>query len=241
MFMNIEAVELAVYKNVDTVSRILRPRFTEYLADLYKQLNNELESLSLEDGDKLSYLEVVTPLLNSLKLKGMLNNVDLLFLVNWSPEIDPEHSSYGPHLIQTWLPKAKLYNVGDQGLMSLFTALKLIRNFFNSTVQNCLILIPEQNTFPLPINYSNLNRPVVSGAGAIKLTFSTKPDSWRITEIDIQDTQVEKNNDPGFMPFLARLKQALCSDITSLKLVLSDVETTCQGILHLSKGDNNES
>ena len=231
-----------------------RSRYRQYFTDLCRQHQLEPDPYSWNVGAQKSYIELVEPLLMQLRNKGFLQEVDCLCLCPWTPEFDPDYSSYGQYLIKHWAPTAKLLHVGDQGMLNLLTAVRLAAAYLSAKFcKKFLIIVPEQTTIPGYLGMTD-DKPQVSGAAALLFSLESNVTSWQLINTSVlpeeafylavaPDSCQHKTilyRQIGLYPFCQQLFHALHdASLNSLSLFFQDIETKRYGCLNFVRESAN--
>ncbi len=130
-------------------SRLPRQRFIEYYRDLHHMHERDLSAETFLLGSQYSYAELGDALLGPLAMKGKLQDIDLLFIVTWAHEFDPDYANVGAYFIDKYQLNCQVFDITDQGSLAFFTGLKLVEKFIQtSQLSSSLILGMEQTTIP---------------------------------------------------------------------------------------------
>jgi hypothetical protein len=129
--------------------RMPRERFIKYYQDLYGRLGYCLPASAFLNGSHYAYTDLAIAVLDHFFKTKQTAQTDILFIVTWSPECDPDQVSCAAYLQHRYHFTGKLFDVGDQGILSLFTTFVLAQKYLqNSAAQRALILVLEQTTVP---------------------------------------------------------------------------------------------
>jgi hypothetical protein len=161
-----------------------RARFVQYYKDLYKHLGSELDEQVFQEGAQASYSALGELVLAECYEKKLLQRLDLLVAAYWAYEFDPDHASCGAYLCHRYQLDCKLFDVCEQGTLSPFTAIKLIKSFMQTnSLENAMMLLMEQTTIPRNKSDGDLV-PTMSGATAVLFQEAEKAGN-KIIDVDI--------------------------------------------------------
>jgi len=231
-------------------TKIPRERYLTYYRDFSRYYGLEFIESSAFYGSQLDGVELMNPIMDKLAENHDLNQIRYCIFADWLEDFDSEYSALGAYIIDKYHLNAKLFNVVDQGLLSIITALKLAK----LSHENVLMLSFDQTTITQFKNISEL-RPDVSGAAALLLSISSPPDFFKILEAEIISDQkkfiLDNFNLPklklikikgiGLMPFYKKM-QELKKNSTSgyYVLLIQDVESDSCGYVVIHKGEKDE-
>ncbi len=126
-----------------------RQRFIKYYQDLYARYDKSLSTNVFLSGSQYAYTDLATAVLDNFFKVYQPRQTDVLFIVTWSHEFDPDAVSVAAYLQQRYHFEGKLFDIGDQGVMSFFTCLELVKKYLlHSTAQRAFILVLEQTSVP---------------------------------------------------------------------------------------------
>ena len=129
--------------------KVPRDRFVKYYQDLYALHEMPLSSETFLSGSQYSYAELGNKVLEKYAETKQLKNIDLLHIVTWAHEFDPDYASAGTYLVDKFKLKCLVYDIGDQGTLSFFTSVDLVKKYlYSSQLKNALILVMEQTCIP---------------------------------------------------------------------------------------------
>lgn len=144
-----------------------RARFVQYYQDLYKHLGSQLDESIFREGSQASYSALGHLVLAECHEKKLLQGLDLLVAAYWAYEFDPDHASCGAYLCHQYQLDCKLFDVCEQGTLSPFTAIKLIKAFMQTNhLDSAMMLLMEQTTIPRN-KFDGDVIPAASGAAAV--------------------------------------------------------------------------
>lgn len=130
-------------------SKIPRKRFIKYYHDLYSLHHLSLSAKTFLTGSQYSYTELGSEVFKKTADNHVLNDIDLLFMITWTPEFDPEYASAGAYLIEQFKLNCKTYDIGDHGTLGFFTGLDLIQKYlYSNQFTKVFVLVMEQNSVP---------------------------------------------------------------------------------------------
>jgi len=167
---------------------VVRERYVQFYRDLYRLYDKQLSAGSFNEGPGYSYTELGTYLLDNCAKKGGLNNLDLMVVVYWAHEFDPDHSSCGPFFAETYGIKGPILDVCDQGSAAFFTGLNIIQQYMrHGKTKKAMLLALEQTSIPRD-KADHPVLPVTNAAAAIVIQKdwpNDKPPSYRLLESQI--------------------------------------------------------
>ena len=233
-----------------------RERYLTYYRDFAKYYGLELIESSAFYGSQLEGSELLNPVMDELAQCYSLNEVGACIFADWVEDFDPEYSALGPYVVDRYKLSSNLFNIVDQGLLSVITALKLAKVSLEG--KNALILSFDQTTVTQFIGVPEL-RPDGSGAAALYLSASPQSAYFEIVEAEILDSQkafllddLKKKlnlqdlslievNGIGLMPFYKKLQDFKeNADPGHYVLFVPDVETESCGYVLVYKRKKDE-
>ena len=129
-----------------------RKRYIKYYADLYSLYDIPMSEKALIAGGQYSYAQLGDGILEKLSDQDLLRDIDLMVIVTWSPEFDAEYASCSAYFNEKYRMQCRLIDVGDQGTLAPFSALKIIHACLaGERYSNALLLVLEQTTIPRQI------------------------------------------------------------------------------------------
>ncbi len=130
-------------------ARMPRKRFITYYHDLYARQNKSLLDETFLTGSQYSYVELGKGVLTKYAYDDLIKEIDLLIIVAWAHEFDPDYCSTGAYFTHQFQFKGKIFDIGDQGALGFFTALDVAKKYLqNSPARHALLLMMEQTSIP---------------------------------------------------------------------------------------------
>jgi len=127
----------------------VRERYVQYYKDLHNLYEKQLSPETFYEGPGYSFTELGTSVLDECEKDGELADIDLMVVVYWAHEFDPDHSSCGPYFAEKYQIKGQIFDVCDQGTISLCTGLMIIKQYLQSeTYKKAILLALEQTSIP---------------------------------------------------------------------------------------------
>lgn len=151
-----------------------RERFVKYYQDLYALHNITLSKETFSTGSQYSYKELGNSVLEKYAEQDRLHEIELLFIVTWAHEFDPDYASVGAYFVDKFKLKCKVFDIGDQGSLAFFTCIDFLCKYLQSSqLKKSLILVMEQTT--IPRNYStHAILPLHDAAFALMIGYDIK-------------------------------------------------------------------
>lgn len=126
-----------------------RERFVRYYRDLYTLYGKPLPHDAFLLGSQYSFSELGDCVLSTYFKNDVVKEIDLLSIVTWAHEFDPEYASMGAYFAHQYQYDGKIFDISDQGTIGFHTALGLIKKYLEtSSLQRALLLLMEQTTIP---------------------------------------------------------------------------------------------
>jgi len=198
-----------------------RERFVRYYRDLYSLHGKALSEDAFLSGSQYSYSELGDCVLSTYFQDDVIKNIDLLCIVTWAHEFDPDYASMGAYFAHHYQFDGKIFDVGDQGSIGFHTAIDLIKKYLEtSSLQCALVLLMEQTTIPGEKDQSVL--PIYNAAFGVlisKNTFTLKNnDHYEIIASGIEQRQKIL----GMDSFILSLCANYSIPRSQLKLIIKD-------------------
>jgi hypothetical protein len=171
----------------DRERRLPRDRYRQYLLDLYKLYDDTLSEETFMEGNQYTFVELGDAVIHQFKQHHSLNSVDLMVISHWAYEFDPDHAACAPYFMHQHQFDCHAFDICDQGVLSPFTALNVMRAFqSNGNSSNALLMLMEQTTIPRNKNNHDLI-PSKDGAALIEMISSDEdiPHSLKIIDTGI--------------------------------------------------------
>lgn len=150
----------------DRKPRQARERFVQYYRDLHALYKKEISEETFCEGPGYSFTELGSKVLDEFVGNNELQDLDLMVVVYWAHEFDPDHSSCGPFFAEKYQIKGQIIDVCDQGTISLFTGIHIIQQYLsNGDCKKALLLALEQTSIPRDKseNYLMPSRNIAAG------------------------------------------------------------------------------
>lgn len=167
-----------------------RTRYTQYVSDLYKMYQNTVNPFTFYEGDQLTYAEMGSALLDKIFSTYDAKLFDLVVISYWTHEFDPDYVACGPYFAEKYGIRAAIFDVSDQGTISPFTALQIIKQYLQGEDYHKGILLAfEQTTVPRNMTEFNLIPTISSAAALITEKNKHKETDFKLIENKILTSQ----------------------------------------------------
>jgi len=126
-----------------------RQRFINYYRDLFALQNKAIDLQTFKIGSQYSYTELGDQVLSKYSFEHCPEEVELIILIVWAHEFDPEYASCTAYFVDRYAINAEIVDICDYGILGFFAACCLLQRYIETAnVKVALILLLEQTTIP---------------------------------------------------------------------------------------------
>lgn len=178
-----------------------KTRFLAYYDDLYamEEVNDYYTEDSYMNSHQYTYAELGKSVLEQCFQKHNVCSFDLIVVSYSGHEYDPDHA-FGAYFCNLYGIQCRMFDICDQGIISPFTAMKIIQAYMNqNSIRKAMLLCLDQPAIPVEAKRTHL-KPVKSSARIMicESRYSESAlfgiDNVEVEESDIMGMNVEAIN-----------------------------------------------
>jgi len=129
--------------------RMPRARFVNYYRELFALRNEKVDINTFMQGSQYSYTELGDAVLKQYVSHHNPHEIDLMLLVVWSHEFDPDYASCTAYFSHQYHIDAEIVDVCDNGILGIYSAFHLLKKYIDRSNMNvALMLVLEQVSIP---------------------------------------------------------------------------------------------